>query len=203
MINQISLKPHVKEWMKIEEQDNHAVFVNLNKNSESWTFFDGLHIWDAIYNENCMSLSLQNNCKEDRILYKLISGVHSNINMHISHFDYDIEGNEQPPNYERYFERVGKHEERIKNMHFAYSFALQALNHLSGKVDAFDLILEHSEGSKEDDDEIKQKLIDLIDKSLQTCREPFKETNMLELMNERQFIDTIKPIFFNITRILD
>ena len=66
--------------MKIEEQDAEAVFVNLNKNSESWTYFNGSHIWDAIYKENWFSVLLDNQWKEDKILFKLISGVHSNMN---------------------------------------------------------------------------------------------------------------------------
>ena len=203
MINSFTFKPGPKEWMKIEEQDKHAHFVNLDKNSESMTYFDGSHIWDAIYNENCMSLNLNNRCKEDRILYKLISGVHSNINMHISHFDFDLDGKQLPPNYDRYYERVGSHEERLKNMMFTYSFALQAINHLSDKVDGFDLILDNSENEEECNDYVKGLLVELVHKSLKTCREPFKERNMLEMMNEKQFIDTIKPIFYNITRILD
>lgn len=204
MIDKFTLRPEVTEWMKIEEQDERAVFVNLAMNGESMTYFNGSHIWDAIYKENCMSLSLMNNCKEDRILYKLISGVHSNIDMHISHYDFDLEGNLLPPNYNRYFNRVGKHPEKLKNMLFAYSFVLKAINHLSGKVDGFDLILENTgQGEPANRDYLKEKLIELIDQSLATCNEPFNERNMLELMNEQQFINTIKPIFNNITKILD
>ena len=203
MIDNFMFSPGVTEWMKIEEQDKNAVFVNLANNAESFTYFDGKHIWDAIYRENCMSLSLQNNCKEDRILYKLISGVHANINMHISHFDFDLDGELLEPNYDRYFTRVGAHEEYLKNMLFTYSFALQAINHLSDKVGGFDLIMENHEDEVECQDYIKGLLIKLIDQSTKSCREPFKEANMFELMDEQQFIDTIKPVFYNITRILD
>lgn len=52
MIDSYPRSTKASEWMRIEEQDEGAVFVNLNKNSESMTFFNGSHIWDAIYKEN-------------------------------------------------------------------------------------------------------------------------------------------------------
>ena len=48
--------------------------------------------------------------------------------MHISHYDFDMKGNELPINYDRYYERVGKHRDRLKNMFFAYSFVLNKNN---------------------------------------------------------------------------
>jgi hypothetical protein len=52
MIQNFLPNTDINEWMKIEEQDKAAVFVNLNKNSEAMTYFNGSHIWDAIYHEN-------------------------------------------------------------------------------------------------------------------------------------------------------
>lgn len=116
------------EWMQIEDQDNEAVFINLLKNGHAWTFFNGSHIWEAAYKESWM---------EDQILYKLISGVHTNINIHITKNAHDMDGNPIEPNHERYMERVGLYKERIENIFLTYSLVLKAVNNLSGKVQEY------------------------------------------------------------------
>lgn len=199
MIDSFLPNTQINEWMKNEEEDQHAIFVNLDKNLESMTYFNGSHIWDAIYHENCLSYRKKNQCKEDHILYKLISGVHANVNMHISHFDHDENGAELPPNYERYFKNVGSHQERISNMYYTYSFVLKAVNHLSGKVDGFSYLSDNPRVNQQ----VKEQLNSLIDISIKTWEEPFQENNMLELTSKEQFISNIKPVFYNITRILD
>ena len=42
------------EWCAEEENDSKAIYVNLVKNKESYTAYEGKQIWDAIYKENCM-----------------------------------------------------------------------------------------------------------------------------------------------------
>lgn len=157
-------KVKVNEWMNIEETDDQAIFVNLNKNSESMTYFDGSHIWDAIYKENCLSMVQKHFCSENQVLYKLISGVHANVNMHISRYDYDLNGDPLESNYERYLERVGSHPDRLNNMFFTYSFVLKAINKLSGKIDGFSYLSDNPQV----DDSIKVQFNDLIDKSIKT-----------------------------------
>jgi lantibiotic modifying enzyme len=103
-------------------------------------------------------------CKEDHILYRLISGVHANINMHITHFDFDTDGQSSPPDYKRYFETVGKHKERINNLFYTYSFVLRAVNKLSGKIDGFSYLSDN----KDVNDHVKLQLNNLIESSIRT-----------------------------------
>lgn len=44
----------LEEWCADEEEDHEAVFVNLELNVESYTAYQGVNIWKAIYYENCM-----------------------------------------------------------------------------------------------------------------------------------------------------
>jgi hypothetical protein len=37
------------EWCIEEEFDEEAIFVNLEKNKETYTAFDGFNIWKTIY----------------------------------------------------------------------------------------------------------------------------------------------------------
>lgn len=89
-------------------------YINLNLNPEGYTGYEGAdawRIWAAIYQENCFQSALlqlalfspgfsvshaawcwrrtaagvmQNMCYEQRVFYRLISGVHSCIATHIA-----------------------------------------------------------------------------------------------------------------------
>ena len=61
-------------------------YVNLQLNPERWTGYNGSHVWRAIYEENCLksALSVDDMCYEERVLYRLLSGMHSSINIHIA-----------------------------------------------------------------------------------------------------------------------
>lgn len=39
----------VDEWCAEDEYDPQAIYVNLEKNKESYTAFDGMQVWKAIY----------------------------------------------------------------------------------------------------------------------------------------------------------
>jgi len=42
------------EWCTEEEFDSQGIYVNLVKNKESYTAYEGRQIWEAIYKENCL-----------------------------------------------------------------------------------------------------------------------------------------------------
>ncbi|XP_040363055.1 endoplasmic reticulum oxidoreductin-1 isoform X3 [Rosa chinensis] len=75
-------------WTNDDETDNDEMtYVNLLLNPERYTGYTGLsarRIWDAVYSENCPKYSSQDICQEQRVLYKLISGLHSSISIHIA-----------------------------------------------------------------------------------------------------------------------
>ncbi|ONI12113.1 hypothetical protein PRUPE_4G145200 [Prunus persica] len=75
-------------WTNDEETDNgEMTYVNLLLNPERYTGNAGpspRRIWDAVYSENCPKYSSQDICQEKKVLYKLISGLHSSISIHIA-----------------------------------------------------------------------------------------------------------------------
>lgn len=80
------------------ENDSQFIFVNLSENRESYTAFQGAPIWQAIYDENChiiesiedLKPTQDETCSEQTLLYKLMSGLHTSINTHVSDsFDDD------------------------------------------------------------------------------------------------------------------
>lgn len=126
------------EWCAEEESDPKAIYVNIAKNRESYTAYDGKQIWDAIYQENCLvdrikDIDVQNTCSEETLLYQLISGLHASINMHVStHYSENSNGQQNSsntsPNHDRYHEAIGSHPERLKNLYFLYAVVLRAVN---------------------------------------------------------------------------
>ncbi|PRQ30671.1 putative thiol oxidase [Rosa chinensis] len=73
-------------WIIDDENDNGSemTYVNLLLNPERYTGYTGpsaRRIWDAVYSENCPKCDI---CQEQGVLYKLISGLHSSISIHIA-----------------------------------------------------------------------------------------------------------------------
>ena len=83
---------NTNQWIIESEIDNqNGVFVDLLKNPETWTGYQGQKIWKAIYMENCFyNENIEDLCLEEKMFYKIISGLHSNINLHISQNYLDI-----------------------------------------------------------------------------------------------------------------
>lgn len=65
---------------------NASDYLNLNLNPERWTGYNGSHVWKAIYEENCFEKlgEFDDMCYEERVLYRLLSGLHASTNIHIS-----------------------------------------------------------------------------------------------------------------------
>ena len=56
---------------------NSSDYVNLQLNPERYTGYNGSHVWDAIYKENCLVRTGGHDdsmCYEERVLYRLLSG---------------------------------------------------------------------------------------------------------------------------------
>ncbi|KAK4768340.1 hypothetical protein SAY87_003481 [Trapa incisa] len=71
----------------VEDCCSETTYVNLQLNPERYTGYSGpsaRRIWDAVYSENCPKYPSEEMCQEERILYKLISGLHSSISVHIA-----------------------------------------------------------------------------------------------------------------------
>lgn len=151
----------LEEWCANEEEDRDAVYVNLEINVESYTAYQGKDIWKAIYYENCMidslkHIDMENTCSEETLLYQLVSGLHSSINMHVSKNYYDPETNSTLVNYHRYLNAIGRYEDRLKNLFFIYAAVLRAVTRAGPMLTEYD----YSTGLNHTQDEYTQQLIE-------------------------------------------
>ena len=104
-------------------QKEQGVYVDLKKNQEAWTGYQGQQIWSVIYGENCFKD--QEMCMEEKMFNNLISGFHTSISSHLTEFYFEEGRNKSKPNFRLFFEKVGNFPERIRNLYFVYSVLMR------------------------------------------------------------------------------
>ena len=136
------LKKLSDEFSILENNDEEAVFVNLLENKERFTGYTGdnaVKVWKIIYDQNCFASPQKqedflysnknqfplpeeppDKCIETKIYYRLISGLHASISIHIALDFYYISTGKWGKNFELFHDRVGAHPDRIKNLFFLY-----------------------------------------------------------------------------------
>jgi flavocytochrome c len=108
--------------------------VNLVLNPERNTGYNGTHIWTSIYEENCINLDGDRNlpmCYEERVLYRLLSGLHTSTTLSIAKNYYPPNKRKGrdiwTPNPTYFYQKFVDNPEYIRNLHFSYVVMLRAL----------------------------------------------------------------------------
>ncbi|KAJ0801504.1 putative endoplasmic reticulum oxidoreductin 1, ERO1-like superfamily [Helianthus annuus] len=107
------------------------IILDLQLNPERHTGYSGpsaRRVWDAVYSQLCPEYSSGNSCPEKKVLYRLMSGLHSSISVHIA-TDYllDEKTSERGANLQLMYDRVLNHPERVQNLYFTFLFVLGAI----------------------------------------------------------------------------
>ncbi|XP_048335600.2 endoplasmic reticulum oxidoreductin-1 isoform X1 [Ziziphus jujuba] len=193
-------------WTNDDETDNDEMtYVNLQLNPERYTGYLGpsaRRIWDAIYAENCPKYPSEELCQEERILFKLISGLHSSISVHIA-ADYllDETTNLWGHNLTLLYDRVLKYPDRVRNLYFLYLFVLRAVT----KATAY---LEHAEydtGNPIEDLKTQSLTKQLLynPKLQAACPLPFDEAKLWKGQSGPELKQKIQKQFRNISALMD
>ncbi len=66
-------------------------------------------------------------CLEKRIFYRIISGLHASISIHICSEYLDQQTGAWGPNLDCFIARIAQHPERLQNVYFNYVLLLRAL----------------------------------------------------------------------------
>jgi len=190
------------QWLVETEIDaKKGIYVNLDKNPEAFTGYQGQHIWNAIYQENCFSGLFDQMCTEEKIFYKIISGLHSNINLHLSKNYLEIDKNVTYFNTIMLNERVLDYKDRVNNLFFLHAVLVNAFYKAKESFVKFDIYT----GNKIEDAMTQRKLKDLLD--LDDIADNFKK-GFQNSVNIKKFLksdklDQIKMRFRNISSIID
>ena len=195
-----------EEWIYDEHLDEDGIFVDLQKNPERFSGYNGSIIWNELYAENLAKLKFPTKGAHSEFLYRIISGVHVNINMHISKFYLDeidlveeVDKSVFYENYEIFYERIGKFPDRIKNLFYTYVFLLHAVDELNTFLPKYTYDTE----SQHANSVLQNKMVwfghyinGLLDPEL-------IESNLFLSIKEGDFRNIVKPQFHNITKLLD
>ena len=211
----------------IQEGDG-LKMVDLSLNPERNTGYNGTHIWRAIYEENCIDLNGEQSqpmCYEERVMYRLLSGLHASTTLSIAKNYYPPnkrKGRETWTSNALYFqEKFGDSPEYIRNLHFSYVVLLRALKKAYPILSKYEI----QTGNVVEDEKATVLLKRLLDSSiLKSCSQVFSAfdeslmfrvpTNDLdmELKSKSKFPadqqvvtlqQNFKEVFHNISSILD
>ncbi|TYZ66671.1 hypothetical protein PybrP1_000578 [[Pythium] brassicae (nom. inval.)] len=152
-------------WSNQGEAGETMAYINLLENPERYTGYSGYQaerVWHAIYQENCFTpalgheQSLEGMCLEERVYYRLISGLQASINTHIAlRYKY---GDTWDTNPSLFVNRVGKHRERLENLYFTYLFVMRALGRYREQLLQYD----YSTGNTADDQRVREVLRQVV-----------------------------------------
>lgn len=199
------------------EDDNSesGVYIDLLKNEERYTGYAGdsaQNVWKAIYEQNCFEfvfggqtdarLALMNPeasaCLEKRAFYRVISGLHSSISLHVCENWLDKSTGKWGMNLDCYNERVGRFPERIDNLYFLYSILLQALQKFQPQLESYTFCTDNKMENLKTLNMIHQIVAEV------DSRGPyFAESSMFSNGDGQVLMEDFKSRFRNISRIMD
>ncbi|KAL5577293.1 hypothetical protein UlMin_018992 [Ulmus minor] len=193
-------------WTNDDETDNEEMtYVNLQLNPERYTGYIGPsagRIWDAIYSENCPKYPSEELCQEERILYKLISGLHSSITIHIaSDYLLDETTNSWGQNISLLYDRVLRYPDRVRNLYFTYLFVLRAVTKAADYLETAD----YDTGNPIEDLKTKSLIKQLLynPKLQAACPIPFDEAKLWKGQSGPELKLKIQNQFRNISALMD
>uniref|UniRef100_A0A7S3STQ9 FAD-dependent oxidoreductase 2 FAD-binding domain-containing protein n=1 Tax=Emiliania huxleyi TaxID=2903 RepID=A0A7S3STQ9_EMIHU len=191
---------------------NTSSVVNLVLNPERYTGYNGSHVWSAIYQENCLvrTGTADNICYEERVLYRLLSGMHAATNVHIARYYHAPSKRKGREDWEPdlpYFRRqFDGHPERLKNLHFAFVVLLRALARASPYLASYAYVAGVSASEDASTSSLVQRLLDSA--ILRSCAPAFSAFDEGLLFREQQaswwsLKKQFKSVFHNVSTVLD
>ncbi|XP_006618284.1 ero1-like protein [Apis dorsata] len=222
-------------WQQYDDaQDNFCVkesspgeYVDLLLNPERYTGYKGPsahRIWKNIYMENCFrpensphnfiqSSKINGMCLEKRAFYRVISGLHASINIHLcSKYLLSskdnlgiVPGGQWGPNLQEFQKRFSPEETGsegpnwLKNLYFTYLLELRALAKAAPYLERE----EYYTGNKAQDKDTRLAINDILN-IIKSFPDHFNESIMFTGGSEAQLLkDQFKQHFRNISRIMD
>ncbi|KAL0301296.1 UNVERIFIED_CONTAM: Endoplasmic reticulum oxidoreductin-1 [Sesamum radiatum] len=193
-------------WTHDDETDSSEMtYVNLQLNPERYTGYTGpsaRRIWDAIYAENCPKYTSGEICQEKKVLYKLISGLHSSISIHIaSEYLLDEAKNLWGRNLELMYDRVLRYPDRVRNLYFTFMFVLRAVTKAANYLEQ----AEYNTGNLEEDLKAQSLMRQLLynPKLQAACPIPFNEAKLWKGQSGPELKQEIQKNFRNISALMD
>ncbi|CAO3564322.1 unnamed protein product [Mortierella alpina] len=137
-------------------------------------------------------------CLEKRVFYRMISGLHASISIHICDEYFNQTTGVWGPNLDCFVSRVGAHPDRLENIYFDYAMLVRAVTKLSGYLKNY----EFCTGNPEEDAQVKS----MVDRLIETASKSpahFDEKAMFVGPGAQALKLEFRDHFRNITKIMD
>lgn len=234
-------KQTIEKWLRFDdiqaenfcdvddETSSETDYIDLLANVERYTGYSGestQRVWSAIYNENCFflpdskvyynlkqkRLNADKMCLEGRTFYRLISGLHSSISVHLcaQYFFPTVGGGYSGvdgrwgPNLDEFKRRFdpdttgGEGPAWLKNLYFIYLIELRAIykarDYLQSQT--------YFTGNQTDDLQTKALISENLFKEIEPFANHFNENSLFKNGNEQLKVE-FKEHFRNVSRIMD
>ncbi|XP_019848899.1 PREDICTED: ERO1-like protein beta [Amphimedon queenslandica] len=208
-----------------DDSSENASYVDLIINPERYTGYSGYsahRIWSAIHNENCFrpksssrpglplaATLMQELCLEERAFFRLISGLHSSINIHVA-AEYIQSGalTDAPrfgPNLNEFVRRFdssntnGQGPVWLKNIYFAYLVVLKAVT----KAERVWSNYVFYTGNEKEEETINKTIQKLISSANGCGHSLFDEKQLFNKDTASELKEEFRAHFLNISRIMD
>uniref|UniRef100_A0A672N159 Endoplasmic reticulum oxidoreductase beta n=1 Tax=Sinocyclocheilus grahami TaxID=75366 RepID=A0A672N159_SINGR len=212
----------------------HTRYVDLLLNPERYTGYKGpsaWRVWNSIYEENCFKPRsvyrplnplapsrgegfykwMEGLCLEKRVFYRLISGLHSSINIHLCAEYLLDEGwgkSVWGPNLHEFRQRFdpaetkGEGTRRLKNLYFLYLIELRALSKVTPYFERSFINL--YTGNSQEDSSTKELLLQVLNET-KAFPMHFDESSMFagHKIESKTLKEEFRLHFKNISRIMD
>lgn len=137
-------------------------------------------------------------CLEKRVYYRVISGLHSSISIHICDDYFNQTTGEWTSNLDCFVTRIGSHPERLQNVYFTHTLLMRALIKLSEYLNEYTFFT----GDTKEEKETKDLVLGLID-NIKSCPSTFDESQLFKDAQSESLKEEFKEHFRNVTRIMD
>uniref|UniRef100_A0A9J8CAF0 Endoplasmic reticulum oxidoreductase 1 beta n=1 Tax=Cyprinus carpio carpio TaxID=630221 RepID=A0A9J8CAF0_CYPCA len=208
-----------------DEMSPDAEYVDLLLNPERYTGYKGpsaWRVWNSIYEENCFKprsvyrplnplAPSRGLCLEKRVFYRLISGLHSSINIHLcaEYLLDEVWGKSVwGPNLHEFRRRFdpaetkGEGTRRLKNLYFLYLIELRALTKVAPYFERSFINL--YTGNSQEDTSTKELLLQVLNET-KAFPMHFDESSMFagHKIESKTLKEEFRLHFKNISRIMD
>lgn len=204
-----------------DEESENAQFYDLLQNPERFTGYSGENanrIWRSIYDENCFKpkkdslflelthKSINYMCKEKRVFFRAVSGLHSSISLHLAakYPLQDFFGEKWGPNVSEFTRRFlpelteGEGPHWLKNLYFVYLLEMRAITKALPLWEKWDFYTGHLE----EDLKTKEAVVNLVRKFL-SCPDTFDEAQLFKGPAAPEILKEFLVHFRNISQIMD
>ena len=143
-------------------------------------------------------LSLDDECLEKRVFYRVISGMHASITTHICKDYLNQSTGTWGPNLQCYQDRLATHPERISNLYFNYAILLRAVTKLRTYLKNYTFC----SGDSVQDSSTRAAVLALTDAAGKQPR-IFDENSMFQDPNDTQLKEDFRNRFRNVSALMD